>query len=438
MIHDVFWRVMLRSVALLLSGVVLTGCTLSGDLPLPGVQRPVATPAPEHVAGVRSARQAPSPTRDPDEPTPTLLPEVLPQPTIRPALRAAVEDQESLLVEIYDRASPAVVSIDVSGQLDLDLDLPEGHPFGPDDNIPLSRGSGFLYDSQGHIVTNNHVVERADMLQVTFFDGSRIEASIVGTDPGTDLAVIKVDQLPPDVAPLSLGDFDEVHVGQMAIAIGNPFGLQNTLTLGIISGLGRSLIGPQAAGSGNFSIPNIIQTDAAVNPGNSGGPLLNVRAEVIGVNTAISSQSGSFMGVAYAIPAHVVQRIVPVLIEEGTYTHPWVGISMFDVDTLLASQFALDVDSGVLVTGVLPDSPADDAGLRPGDERVPYTGGTLLIGGDIITAIDGEEIRSSDDLISYLQLNAEVGDTLTITIMRDGEEQEVDLTLEPRPQADIE
>jgi 2-alkenal reductase len=219
----------------------------------------------------------------------------------------------------------------------------------------------------------------------------------------------------------------------MAIAIGNPFGLQNTLTLGIISGLGRSLIGPQATGSGNFSIPNIIQTDAAVNPGNSGGPLLNIRAEVIGVNTAISSQSGSFMGVAYAIPSEVVARIVPVLIEEGTYAHPWIGISMVDVDTLLAERFDLDVSSGVLVTEVMPTSPADQAGLRPGDERVPYAGSTLLLGGDIITAIDGEEIGNSDELVSYLQLEAAVGDTVTFTVMRDGEEQSIELTLAPRP-----
>jgi 2-alkenal reductase len=434
MAYTLFSRLVLRLSIVLFGTIYLTGCTVVGNLPIPGVQQPVATPAPEPAARAPDNQQEePSPTRDPSAPTPTLMPDLSPQPTIEPALRAAVEGQEALLVAIYRLASPAVVSIDVSGQLDLGIDLPEGHPFGPDDSIPLSRGSGFLFDSQGHIITNNHVVENADTLQVTFFDGSKIEATLVGTDPGSDLAVIKVDRLPPEVAPLSLGSSDDVQVGQMAIAIGNPFGLQNTLTLGIISGLGRSLVGPQATGSGNFSIPNIIQTDAAINPGNSGGPLLNVRAEVIGVNTAISSQSGSFMGVAYAIPSQVVERIVPVLIEEGTYAHPWIGISMFEVDALVAERFDLAVNSGVLVTGVMENSPADDAGLRPGSESVPYAGGTLLLGGDIITAIEEQEIRTSDDLISYLQLNAAVGDTLTLTVVRDGEEQNIEVTLAARP-----
>jgi 2-alkenal reductase len=259
---------------------------------------------------------------------------------------------------------------------------------------------------------------------------------MIGTDPGSDLAVIKVDQLPPGVAPLPLGSADEVAVGQIVIAIGNPFGLQNTLTLGIVSGLGRSLVGPLASGGGNFSIPNIIQTDAAVNPGNSGGPLLNTRGEIIGVNTAISSQSGSFTGVAYAIPSSVVKRIIPVLIDEGRYLHPWIGISMVSIDTLMAAEFDLPASSGVLITGVLEGSPAAQAGLQAGSEAVSYAGGTLLLGGDIIVAIEGQEMHTTDDLISYLQLDASVGDQITLTVLRDGEQQQVDITLEPRPQVD--
>jgi 2-alkenal reductase len=222
-------------------------------------------------------------------------------------------------------------------------------------------------------------------------------------------------------------------VGQTAIAIGNPFGLQNTLTVGVISGLGRSLIGPAAGDVGNFSIANVIQSDAAINPGNSGGPLLNARGEVIGVNTAIASSSGVFDGVGYAVPARVVERVVPVLIEEGSYDHPWIGISMIGIDALLAEEFDLPTESGILITSVVDDSPADEAGLRAGTDEVSYMGGELPIDGDIITAVNGEDVQNSDELISYLQLDASVGDTLNLNVIRDGESIEVPITLEARP-----
>jgi 2-alkenal reductase len=370
------------------------------------------------------------PTRDPALPPPTPLPTVLPQPTIGPDLRQSVAGYEELLTAIYRQSSGAVVSIEVVGS--LDLDLPEDHPMLPPPGTPLSRGSGFLYDSQGHIITNNHVVENAEDLQVTFFDGSSTLARIVGTDSGSDLAVIKVDRLPTEVAPLALGNSDEVAVGQMAIAIGNPFGLQNTMTVGVVSGLGRSLLGPRT-GDGNFRIPNIIQSDAAINPGNSGGPLLNTRGEVIGVNTAISSENGIFDGVGYAVPSRVVQQIAPALIRDGFYEHPWIGISMTGIDSLLAEQFDLPVDEGVLVLRVMSNSPADEAGLQPGDEVVMSNGEELAIDGDIITAIDDTPVRDSDDIIGYLQLNTAVGDQLILTVVRDGEMINVPLTLEARP-----
>lgn len=427
MLYHRFWRRGLPGWLLVVTVLLVAGCGLN----LGREPQAARTPAPLQRVRATEVRD-PSPTTDPALPTPTLLPTVLPQPTIDPALQGAVASQEALLVELYRRASPGVVSIDVSGA--LELELPEGHPLAPDGDLPLARGSGFLLDSQGHIVTNNHVVEDANELQVTFFDGSTTEARMVGADPGSDLAVIKVDQLPPGVAPLPLGNSQEVAVGQMAIAIGNPFGLQNTLTVGVISGLGRSLIGPASAGgNGNFSIPNIIQTDAAINPGNSGGPLLNARGEVIGVNTAISSESGRFDGVGYAVPANVVGRVAPTLITEGRYTHSWIGISMVPVDTLLARRFDLAVSQGVLVTGVQPGSPAANAGLRAGTESVNYAGGSLLIGGDIITAIEGQTVRNSDDLIGYLQTDGAVGKTVTLTIVREGGEQQVPVTLEARP-----
>lgn len=361
--------------------------------------------------------------------SPVMLPTVPPPPTIAPALLEMTRQQEALRVAIYERSSPAVVSIDVL--TDFATAMPDTHPPIPDLTIP-STGSGFIFDAQGHIVTNNHVVANASMLQVTFHDQSSATARVVGTDPGSDLAVIKVNALPTGTTPLPLGDSTELAVGQTAIAIGNPFGLQNTLTVGVISGLGRSLIGP-AMGEGNFSIPNIIQSDAAINPGNSGGPLLNVQGEVIGVNTAISSQTGRFDGVGYAIPSRVVARVVPVLISEGSYEHAWMGIAMISVNELLMSEFDLGIDYGVLVTGVQEDSPASRAGLRVGSEVERYAGQPLRLGGDIIIAVNGQEMRTSDDLISYLQLETRVGDTLELTILRDGTQQQVDLTLESRP-----
>jgi 2-alkenal reductase len=356
-----------------------------------------------------------------------------PQPTIDPALSAVVTDQDRLLTELYRQANPAVVSIDVVLSNDGDGPL-NGAPQVPD-NLPAAQGSGFLYDDQGHIVTNNHVIEGATALQVAFFDGSTTVATIIGGDPDSDLAVIKVDELPPETAPLAIGDSRNLQVGETAVAIGNPFGEQNTLTVGVISGLGRSLRGPIRAG-GAFSIPNIIQTDAAINPGNSGGPLLNARGEVIGVNTAIavSGFNRDFEGVGYAVPSRTVERIVPALIRDGRYVHPWMGIGMFNVDTLLARQFNLPVRQGVLITNVVGGSPAAQAQLRAGEQRESYGGGTLRIGGDIITAIDEQLVVSIDDLIGYLESEAGVGDTITLTIVRAGNEQQIELLLEARPE----
>jgi 2-alkenal reductase len=343
-----------------------------------------------------------------------------------------MSQQEALLVELYRRASPAVGSIEVRGS-SSNLGLPSDHPPIPGQDGIVGQGSGFLFDDQGHIVTNNHVVENATALQVRFYDGSTVLAELIGTDPDSDLAVIKVGRLPPGVAPLPLSDVRDIAVGQTAVAIGNPFGEQNTLTVGVISGLGRTLAGPARA-DGRFSIPNIIQTDAAINPGNSGGPLLNIRGEVIGVNTAIAVSLGSsnFEGVGYAVPASAVARIVPALIDEGTYDHPWMGISMYSVDAFLAQQFALPVEQGVLITQVNPRSPAATAGLQGGTQAEAYAGSTLLLGGDIITAINGQPVSDSDDLIGYLDLQFGVGDTIILSILRDGRARDVQLTLEAR------
>ncbi|MCG8350964.1 MAG: trypsin-like peptidase domain-containing protein [Chloroflexales bacterium] len=408
---------------------LLTSCQIT-DLATQALQPTPTSASIENVAPTALPSRTPieNALRSTSQPLPTTLP----QPTIESNLRAAIASQEELLVELYRRASPAVVSIDVIG--DLSALLPEDHPAMPDDPIrPFSQGSGFLFDDQGHIVTNNHVVDGSQALQVTFHDGSRMEARLIGRDPDSDLAVIKVDQLPPSVAPLPIGDSREVLVGQTAVAIGNPFGEQNTLTVGVVSGIGRSLSGPQRDPTRRFSIPNVIQTDAAINPGNSGGPLLNTRGEVIGVNTAIASSNGVFEGVGYAVPSSSVERIIPVLISEGRYQHSFVGVSMRDIDVFLADRFDLDSSQGVLVQEVLENGPAEQAGLRAGTEEAEYLGRPLFLGGDIITAINGQRVNSGDDLVAYLELETSVGDTVTLSIIRDGVEQQIPLILGARP-----
>ena len=412
----------------LTAALALAGCSLGG---ITQGQRPDPTleAMQTQVAEMAQAQAQPTAPPTPRPPQPT-LPPVPPQPTIAAELTDPLVDQERLLIELYRRASPAVVSIDVVGG------LPDDHPSVP--GLPDSlrgQGSGFLYDDQGHVVTNNHVVEGSQQLQVRWADGTSVLADLIGTDPDSDLAVIRVRELPPGAAPLPLGDSREVAVGQTAVAIGNPFGEQNTLTVGVVSGLGRTLRGPTRA-FGTYSIPNIIQTDAAINPGNSGGPLLSVRGEVIGVNTAIavSRGSGSFEGVGYAVPASTVAKVVPALIGQGSYQHPWMGIGMFSVDSLLAERLGLPAGRGVLVTEVRPNSPAQRAGLRAAQGERQVDGVALPAGGDLIVALDGEPVANSDQLIGLLDLNHAVGDTITLSVLREGGAQEdLQLTLEARP-----
>jgi 2-alkenal reductase len=420
----------------LLAACALAACSVdTSALPLIGqapTQPPTATPVRllptelrEQAAPETPAAPAPTLPR----PTAAPLPAVAPAPTIEPNLTDALEAEQRLLVELYRRVNPAVVSIEVAGQ-SPNLD---GAP-APGQDIPFAQGSGFLIDDQGHIVTNNHVVEDANDFQVRFADGAVIEARLIGRDPGSDLAVLKVDELPPGAVPLPLADSRAVEVGQTAIAIGNPFGLQNTLTVGVVSGLGRSLDGPRSTQGGRFSIPNVIQTDAAINPGNSGGPLLNIHGEVIGVNTAIRSESGTFQGVGYAVPANAVARVVPVLIRDGRYVHPWMGIAMRSIDPLFARHFGLAVKQGVLITDVQGGSPAAQGGLRGGARTGDYGGAQVPYDGDIVTAIDAQPVRGSDDLLGYLEVEASVGDTVTLTILREGQEQKIEITLAGRPE----
>jgi 2-alkenal reductase len=297
------------------------------------------------------------------------------------------------------------------------------------------QGSGFIYDTAGHIVTNNHVVADADKVEVTFYDGTTVEATVVGEDVDSDLAVVKVDVAPESLRPVVWGDSGKLRVGQRAVAIGNPFGLEGTLTSGIISALGRSLPTEQGA----FRIPEIIQTDAAINPGNSGGPLLNSQGEVIGINTAIvpnRSNFGerSFLGVGFAVPSNLVKRAIPSLIESGAYQHPWIGFSGNSVTPEIAEAMNLAQPVGALVAEVISGSPADDAGLRGGTREV--VGINTVVGGDVIIAINGEAINDFDDLISWLSRSGQVGQEVTLTIIRDGQQQTLLLTLGARPKAE--
>ncbi|MBE2201069.1 MAG: trypsin-like peptidase domain-containing protein [Anaerolinea sp.] len=319
-----------------------------------------------------------------------------------------VSDLEQVLTTIYEQVNPAVVYILVQS----------------DFGVTLGSGSGFLYDNQGHIVTNNHVVADGTTLEVAFWNGTRSRATVVGTDVDSDLAVIKAESVPEGVTPIPLGDSEAVRPGQFVVTIGNPFGEVGSMSIGIVSGLGRTLESQRVLdGGGRYSLPRVLQTDAAINPGNSGGPLLNLAGQVIGVNSAILTTTGTNSGVGFSIPVAAVHRIVPALIADGRYTYPYIGISMapqLDLQTL--NQLNLPLN-GVYITSVVPGSPAATARLVGNAGR----------GGDYILAVDGNPVRDSSELISYLVFETEVGQTIELTVLRNGKEIVVPLTLSARP-----
>ncbi len=365
---------------------------------------------------------APTPSvPQPSEPSELIVLIATPTPMPEEAI-AEMDAEDALLVNLYQRTNPAVVYIEVL--------VNDGETL-----TPLASGSGFVMDTEGHIITNNHVVEEADAVQVTFSDGSVAGAQILGRDPYSDLAVIKMDVPPERLVPLELGDSSTIQVGQRVIAIGNPFGLEGTLTVGVISALGRTLPAQVFQSSGRFSNPEIIQTDAAINPGNSGGPLLDTHGRVVGVNYSIRSTTGVNSGIGFAVPINTVKRIAPYLIEEGVYHYPYLGITSQPRFTVaeLAGPLGLPVTHGVLIEEVQPGTAAARAGLRGGDREVEVTGITIRSGGDIITTIDVYELRDFDDLIAYLVRETEVGQEVVLTIIRDGEELEIPVTLGERP-----
>ncbi|MGQ9683990.1 MAG: S1C family serine protease [Anaerolineae bacterium] len=341
---------------------------------------------------------------------------------------------EQWLVELYKRVNPAVVNIRVTkhseGSFRFQPDQIE-----PPDEYVRGQGSGFVVDGKGHIVTNYHVVEGAEEVLVVFSDGDQARATVVGTDPDGDLAVVRADHVPPGVQPLEFAQPDDVQVGQIAIAIGNPFGLQGTLTTGIVSAVGRTLpLGRQSSAvGGRFSIPRMVQTDAAINPGNSGGPLLNSQGRVIGINTAINAREGVNSGVGFAVPVSLIRRVVPALIQEGHYAYPWLGIAGRDVTPDIADAMKLSDRAGALVAEVIKSSPAERAGLHGSDRTVTVRDDQLAVGGDVITAIDDQPVRRFDDILVYLIENTSVGQKVRLTVLRKGRNETVEVVLVERP-----
>lgn len=361
------------------------------------------------------------PTSTPTQPAPVPTVAPTPAPTV-PAEPANV--LEAQVEGVYDQVGSAVVNI-------TSVTYAYDFFFNP---VPQEgTGSGFIYDDRGHIVTNYHVVENAEELSVTLANGETYSAETVGVDPSNDLAVIRIDadELPDAV---TLGTLDNLRVGQFVVAIGNPFGLEQTLTVGVISSLGRVIESPD----GRF-IGEAIQTDAAINPGNSGGPLLDLKGQVIGVNSQIVSPSRANAGIGFAVPVNTVKRVVPELIAEGRYPHPWLGVQLLPLtpggaQALREARMEMPVEEGLLVLEAVRGAPADQAGIRGGDRVVRMGSVRVPVGGDIITAINGEPMTSLQELTVHLETKTRVGDTVEVTIIRDGEEQSVQVTLQERPQ----
>jgi len=341
------------------------------------------------------------------------------------AVVGQVADLQQSVMDVFDSAAPAVVHITVRGTAEDFMMQP----------VPVEgSGSGFLYDSDGHVVTNFHVVEGAEEITVSFNRVECCSATIVGLDPSTDLAVIRVP--PEDLpTPLELADSDTIHVGQFVVAIGNPFGLEQAMTFGIVSALGRVIQSPD----GRF-VGEAIQTDATINPGNSGGPLLDLEGRVVGVASQIISPVRGSSGIGFAIPSNTVARVADALIRDGRYAHPYLGVSGYGLSPELVQLFRqndvpLPFDSGVMVTRLVADGPAMAAGLQAAEMALQLGGFDVPIGGDIILSIDGHPVESMLDVILYLDLETQVGDTIVLRVLRGEETLELPLILGERPDA---
>jgi S1-C subfamily serine protease len=401
-------------VAGVLLSAILAGCAAGSHPALPGpTPSPSATPTPNSLASSGPQKQE------------------------------GLGAWESSLEAIYRQLDPSVVNIRVVQQVQATGSLLPGLPAIPGFTLPLPQqpqsraalGSGFVWDTQGHIITNNHVVDGASDITVTFSDGSTASATVVGSDPDSDLAVLQVHVSADRLHPVVLADSSAVTVGQLAVAIGNPFGLQGTMTVGIVSGLGRTLPADSSQTSGpTYTIPAIIQTDAPINPGNSGGVLADDQGQVVGVTSAIVSPVDASAGIGFAIPSVIVQQVVPALISQGHYDHPYIGISGTDLTPALASAMHLpENQQGLLVIDVASGGPAEHAGLLGSGQTATIEGQETPVGGDVVTAIDGNPIRSFDDLAAYLALDTHVGQTVTLDVLRGRDTTQFPVTLTARP-----
>ncbi len=350
----------------------------------------------------------------------------LAQPTPRPTIPVSAPvlpnapdpaSSDNTLEALYQQVLPGVVSISTGQAL----------------------GSGFVFDSNGHIVTNQHVVEGASEVEVSFSSGYKAYGTVIGSDADADVAVIQVDAPADQIHPLAIGDSSQLQVGQTVVAIGNPFGLNGTMTVGIVSGLGRTQVAHASPEGGFFSTADIIQTDAAINPGNSGGPLFNMNGEVVGVNQSIRTENvdqttGNAVnsGVGFPLSINLVKRVAEGLIRDGKYEYPYLGISSRDdLPLAVIEALGLNTYTGAYVVSVTPGGPADKAGIRGGSQPTSING--LEAGGDVITAIDGRQVTTFDQMLSYLITNKSPGDTVVLTILRDGQTQDVTVTLGNRP-----
>ena len=336
-----------------------------------------------------------------------------------PATLQASETGAKPVQQIYEETGPGVVQVTTSG---VDSTNPY---FGP--QATSSLGSGFVVDRDGYIVTNYHVIEDAQEIEVNFSGDDRVPAKIVGSDPSTDLAVLKIDAQSRALTPLPLGNSDDVHVGDAVVAIGNPFGLERSVTAGIVSALQRDLTAPNG-----YTIDKVIQTDAPINQGNSGGPLLNARGQVIGVNSQISSETGGNVGIGFAVPVNTVKEVVSQIKASGKVEHAYLGVQMQEITPELAETVNVPVDEGVMVVGVVEGSPADEAGLQGGEQQVIVGGRSYVLGGDIVTRADGQPVTSPDDLRSMI-MEKSPGDSITLDIQRGQSTRTVNVTLGQQP-----
>ena len=387
---------------------------------------------------------------------PTLTPKAATQntpaetaPTTKPAAESTAPDDlanlQTAYEGIYAKVLPSVVSIAVSETVTQTLpnnpNLPNDFNFGngQQQQAPefqqTGAGSGFIWDTEGHIVTNNHVVDGADLIRVNFSDGTSNTAIVIGKDSQSDLAVLKVDVPAAQLKPIEVADSTQAKIGQIVVAIGNPFRLSGSMTTGIISGLGRSLVLDSIDASGlSYAIPDVIQTDAAINPGNSGGVLVDIEGKLIGVTTAIESPVRANSGIGYVVPSVIVQKVVPILIKDGSYQQPWIGISGNDLTPEVATVMNLETTQrGALVAEVTAGSPADKAGLVGSAKTAQVDGQDVKVGGDVITSADGKPVNDFEDLVAFLARYATVDQTIKLTVLRDGKSIEIPLTLAARP-----